>query len=279
MISLILAILSSALVSIVMRLSSGRVKRDLGMLTMNYLVCTVLSGLFTGLASVFNFGQTHMGLTVGMGMVNGILFLAGFVLMQINVQRNGVVLTSIFQKLGLLVTLLISVVFYHEVPTVLQGAGFIIAMAAIFLMNYRRNGQAAGFKAGLIGMLLACGMADAMAKVFTESTASHLEPQFLFYTFATAAAFCAIYMVKRGQGIGKEEVLYGLLIALPNFFSAKFLLGALETLAAVIVYPAYSVGTILVVTMTGVLAFRERLSGRQWAGIAAILVALILLNV
>lgn len=279
MISLILAVLSSALVSIIMRVSTGRVKQDLGMLTVNYIVCTLLSGLFTGVASVVDFSQPGMGLTVGMGMVNGVLFLAGFVLMQLNVQRNGVVLTSIFPKLGLLVTLLVSVCFYHEVPTGGQVAGFCIAMFAIFLINYRKNGQAAGFKAGLIAMLLACGMADAMSKVFTESRAVRLEPQFLFYTFVTAAALCALYMGRKGQKIGREELLWGTLIALPNFFSAKFLLGALESLAAVIVYPAFSVGTILVVTMTGVLAFRERLSKLQWTGMAAILVALVLLNI
>ncbi len=279
MISLILAVLSSALVSIVMRLSTGRVKYDLGMLTMNYIVCTLLSGLFTGVVSVVDFARPYMGLTVGMGAINGILFLAGFVLMQLNVQRNGVVLSSIFQKLGLLVTLLVSVVFYREIPTVLQGTGFLIAMFSIFLMNYRKEGQTAGFKAGLIGMLLACGMADAMAKVFTESVAASLEPQFLFYTFVTAALCCAVYMLQKGQKIGRKEMLYGTMIALPNFFSAKFLLGALERLPAVIVYPAFSVGTILVVTMTGVLAFRERLLRNQWAGMAAILVALVLLNV
>ena len=74
------------------------------------------------------------------------------------------------------------------------------------------------------------------------------------------------------------EVLFGLLIGIPNFFSAKFLLGALKDIAAVIVYPVYSVATILVVTVTGVLAFREKLEKRQWMALGMILVALALLN-
>ena len=67
-------------------------------------------------------------------------------------------------------------------------------------------------------------------------------------------------------------------MSLPNFFSAKFLLGALKTIPAVIVYPVYSVATILTVTVTGVLAFRERLDKRQWVALAIILLALVLLN-
>ena len=46
-----------------------------------------------------------------------------------------------------------------------------------------------------------------------------------------------------------------------------------------VVYPVYSVATILTVTVTGVLVFRERLEKRQWIALAMILVALILLNI
>jgi len=279
MLSLCLAVLSSSLVSIVMRLSGSRVKHPLGMLTMNYIVCALLAGLFGGFQRAFDLSDSQIGATLAMGTVNGVLYLAGFVLMQLNIRKNGVVLSSIFQKLGLLVTLVISVVFYREFPDLLQGAGFVLAVAAIFLMNHQKGISNVGSRAGLIGMLLACGMANAMSKIFTESGVAALEGQFLFYTFAVAMLLCFVCMTVKGQKIGREEALFGVMIAVPNFFSSKFLLGALESLAAVIVYPVFSVGTILVVTLTGVLAFRERLEKKQWIGIAVILVALVLLNI
>ena len=74
-------------------------------------------------------------------------------------------------------------------------------------------------------------------------------------------------------------MIYGVLIGIPNFFSAKFLLKSLESVDAVIAYPTFSVATILVVTIVGVLAFKERLGKRQWAALCIILAALVLLNV
>lgn len=279
MISLLLAVLSSSLVSVVMRLSTNRVNNSMGMLTMNYIVCALLAGLFGGFRGAFDLSDPQVGLTLAMGAVNGVLYLLGFVLMQTNIRRNGVVLSSIFQKLGLLVTLVISVVFYRELPDLLQAVGFCLAVLAIVLMNYEKGGTRAGARGFLIAMLFSCGMADAMSKIFTESGVAALEGQFLFYTFAVAMGLCFVSMVVKDQRIGGAEALYGILIAVPNFFSSKFLLGALEALSAVIVYPVFSVGTILTVTLTGVLAFRERLGKQQWIGIGTILVALVLLNI
>ena len=94
-----------------------------------------------------------------------------------------------------------------------------------------------------------------------------------------ALGLCLILFGIRKESAGIWEVLFGLLVGIPNFFSAKFLLGALKEIAAVIVYPVYSVATILTVTVTGILVFREKLEKRQWLALAMILVALVLLNI
>ena len=98
-------------------------------------------------------------------------------------------------------------------------------------------------------------------------------------TFLVAMALCLGLCRSKKEKPGKWEAAFGLLIGIPNFFSAKFLLGALEDIAAVIVYPVYSVATILTVTVTGILVFREKLEKRQWMALAMILVALVLLNI
>ena len=279
MLSLILAIASSAMVSVIMRLSDRKVTGNIAMLTVNYLMCFLVAWLISGSGSLIPAAEGLAG-ALTMGVINGALYLAAFVLLQINVRRNGVVLSSTFMKLGLLVSIAVSVLFFGEKPDALQIIGFCMAVAAIVLINFKRGSRGgADFKLGLILMLLTGGMADAMSKIFEELGNPILEPQFLLWTFLVALILCAVLMWKKGQFPGKWEILFGLLIGVPNFYSAKFLLGALEHIPAVIVYPVYSVATILTVSIIGVLAFRERLEKRQWAGLVLILAALVLLNI
>ena len=278
MLNLLLAIVSSALVSVTMRLSETKIKNNTAMLAVNYIMCAFLAWAYTGFDSWFLSGAGRQP-TVIMGCINGVLYLAGFVLLQRSIRENGVVLSATFIKLGLLVSMAVSVVFFGERPELWQWAGFALAVAAIVLMNYRPGEGKAGNMAGLLLLLLAGGGGDAMSKVFEELGNPAFSDHFLLITFLTALGLCLILFGISREPAGIWEVLFGLLIGIPNFFSAKFLLGALKDIAAVIVYPVYSVATILTVTVTGALVFREKLERKQWLSLGMILVALILLNI
>ena len=145
------------------------------------------------------------------------------------------------------------------------------------MRNYRKPEDRA-VRPGLLLLLLLGGFGDVMAKIFEELGDPALAPQFLFYTFGTALLLCALIMAAKGQRPGLPEVFFGVIIGIPNYFCSKFLLKALERVEGVIVYPTFSVGTLLVVTLVGVLLFREKLTRRQWAAMVAILAALVLLN-
>lgn len=275
---LLLAILSSAMISIIMRISSDKVSANLSMLAVNYLVCALLGVVYAEFELVLP-AAPGFSVAVWLGLLSGVLYLAGFVLFQRNVRKNGIVLTSVFMKLGLLVPIVMSVLLFREVPTASQIAGFCIAIFAIVLLNLKKDRSGEGFGVGLILMLLMCGGSDAMSKVFEVFCPQTLSDPYLFYTFASAALLCLVLVVRERERPGLRELLFGTLIGIPNFYSAKFLLGALTKLPAVVVYPSFSVATMLIVTLTGVAVFRERLSKLQWVALVAILIALVLLNI
>ena len=278
MIYLLLAIASSAMVSLAMRLSQGRVSGEVSMLVVNYLVCLILAGSYMGIGNLIT-GEEGMLLAAGLGGVTGLFYLLCFVLLKVSIRRNGVVLSATFMKLGLLVPMVLSVGVLGEVPSMLQVVGFLLAVAAIILINFEKEQTSMSFKLGLILLVLLGGGGDAMSKLFEEFGNPALSEHFLFSTFAVALVLCIGLMLQKKERLSGKDMVFGLLVGIPNYFSSRFLLKALGYLPAIIVYPTYSVATISVVTLAGLVFFKEKLGRRQMAAIGIILAALILLNV
>ena len=278
MLNLILAICSSALIAVIMRLSSHRAKAGKTMLAANYLICLLLAAVYSGFQRLFPNTDT-LPTALGLGILNGALYLGGFVLMQQNVKKNGVVLSSIFTKLGLLVPILLSVFLFGEVPTWLQVPGFVVAIAAIVLINLQKGSKSTASVGSLLLLLLVTGSADAMSKIFEEVGDPALSDPFLFYTFAVAFLLCVVLVIVSKEKPDLTSVLFGIVIGIPNFFSAKFLLAALQSVPAVIAYPTFNVATLMLITLAGLLLFRERLKAHQWVALGMIAGALVLLNI
>lgn len=277
MLFLFLAILSSAGVSIAMRASANKVRGDFGVLVVNYLLCSVFAAVDAFSVPMQETGA--LGFTVPMGIVNGFFYLGGLLLFQYSVKKCGVVLTATFSKLGLLIPILLSVLLFGEVPGVLQIIGVALAIGAIVLVNFEKSGEKTGTPILLLILLLMGGCGDTLAKVFEQYGETSHSAAFLALTFTTALLLSGAMLIIRKQPIGKWEILFGLLVGIPNFFSAKFLLAALGSIDAIIAYPTYNAATILLVTLAGLFFFRERLKTKQWVALGAITAALILLNI
>lgn len=276
---LILAIICSSMVQITMRLSTNRISNNMSLLAMNYVVCTLIAAFDTGVTNLFPIHTAGFAPALGVGFFQGLLYLLAFVWLQINNRRNGIVLSASFMKLGLLVPMAASIFIFGEAPGVVHILGFVLALFSIVLINYDPNGQTkASFKLGLIILLLVGGLGDTMAKLYQEWGTAELSSQFLFYTFASALVMSVALLLRNKERPGKAELFYGILVSIPNYFSSRFLLKALDALDAVIVYPCYNVATIFLATLAGIWLFRERLHKRQWVAIGIIVVALALLN-
>lgn len=278
MVFLCLAILSTCAVSLLMRISANKVTAKLSMLGVNYMVCSLLSAAYAGFDVVCP-DVPGFSTTVALGIVGGILYLAAFILLQWNTVKNGVVLSSVFMKLGLLVPVTISVLFFHELPTLFQILGFGVAVLAIVLINAKEGNQAGRFHWELLLLLLTGGGSNAMSKIFEVLGSAALSSQFLFYIFAVALVLCVALVLYKKERPGVWELVFGAAIGIPNFFSSKFLLRSLTDLPAVVVYPSFSIAAMLLTTLAGVLFFKERLGKLQWLAMVAIVAALFLLNI
>lgn len=275
MIYLIMAILSSALISICMRYSERHVKNEMGMFMANYAVCILLAVLH--MESGIGAGADLS--TVLMGAVCGILYLANFVFLKYNMKNNGVVLSTTFMKLGVLIPTLMAILVFREIPTGLQVLGIALAIVAIVMIHFEKDAVGESHrKMGLLGLLLLSGTTDSMANIFEQLGASDAKDVYLLMTFLTAFLIALVMMLSKKVKVTKKDISYGILIGVPNYYSARFLLLSLGNISAVLVYPIYSVATIIVITMAGMILFREQISRKKAVALVLILMALGLLN-
>ncbi len=278
MLAMILTILCSALLSILMRMSENRARGKMTLLSANYLTCILLAASFTGVTALFPTVE-KFGITLVLGIITGIFYMLALVFNQKCIARNGVVLSSVFAKVGsLVVPLLVALCCYGDTPSLLQVIGAGVALFSIWLITDREEKGAVSAIWLLGALLLVEGLASAMGKFFDAEGNAALSDQYLLYTFGSAFLISAVAAL-----VGRErpclwDVFYGVLIGVANFFASRFMLQALKEISSVIFYPTRGVMVILVITLAGILLFHEKLRKKQWIAMGLILVSVALLN-
>lgn len=280
MIFLLLALLFSAVLAMVLKYLNT--SSPYGVYFVNYITCTLLAFAAMEPKALYNGDVTPCWL----GGVTGLVYLASLSANGYSIHKNGAILSSVFTRLGVLVPIVLSVTLFGEQPTLLQGLGVALAVAAAVIMNGLPRKSAPAFpstedKVYLLPLLLTLflnGTGDAMSKVFTQLGRRQDDGLFMFYIFLFAGLATLVLLMKEHRTLTGRDIFFGVLVGVPNFLSSRLLLAALTELPAFLVYPSYSVGVILVISVASFFLFRERLNGRQMGAAGMILGALVLLN-
>ena len=278
MLYLLLTSLSASAIMIFMRMSNGHIRGRFSMLAVNYLACAVLSWGHMGFGLPVPTGE-GAAFTVGIGLLNGCIFVTALSLSQYNIPRNGVVLATVVSRLGgLIMPLTVAILLFREFPRPVQVVGAVIALVSVVVLNYDKEHMSVESVLPLAGLFIFDGFTAGMAKIFNGVGNPAHSANFLLGTIGTACALCVVVLLLRRERPGKQELFYGTLVGVPNFFASRFLLDALETVPAVVVYPIRGVGAIAIVVLVGMVCFGERLRRHQWCAMAAVIVAIVLLN-
>lgn len=279
MLAMVLTILCSTLLSVFMRMSEGKASGKMTILSANYLTCIILASCFTGVSDLFPAGKEGFSITLMLGIITGVFYMLTLVFNQRSIATNGVVLSSVFAKLGsLLVPILVSLCFYGNTPSPWQIIGAVLAVVSIIMITDNGEKGAAASILLLATLLLVEGISSAMGKIFDEEGVQALSDQYLFYTFGTALIISALAAIVKKEKPGLPEIFYGILIGIANFFASRFMLQAVSEIGPMIFFPTRGVMVILLITLAGVFLFREKLQKKQWIAVGIILCAVALLN-
>lgn len=284
---LLLATCSSAIMAIVIRIFQNSKGNRYAIILGNYLICILISWFSLPNRSMVLGGSP---VTILCGIIGGAFFVAGLVTMQTSTRLNGATLTSVFAKMGLVISLAISIFVFREKPTPMQIAGVVLILAALVMINGPADEKSESalqtgkvYTGALILTMLANGGGSSMSKIFEQVGTRDQDELYFFYLFFTAAVLTAVLLLLEWKRTGKalkwSEMAAGIAVGIPNYYASFLLLLALVALPAIIVYPINSTGSILIVMAVDALVFHQKYSKRQWLGIVLVLAAMVLLNV
>ncbi|MDT0630779.1 hypothetical protein RQM47_07340 [Rubrivirga sp. S365] len=300
MLFLALAVACSLSIAVLLKVAERRDLDRTALLTANYAAAAALA---LGLQGAAPPAALTAGL-VGLGVVQGVLFIAGFWLFSRAIRDAGMGLAAGVMRLSVVVPFVASWLVWGEVPRPLQLVGLALSGGAFFLVA-RPAAEPPG-KLGppappdadtgrpappaermgavaVLGLLFAAGgVVDVNMKLFQESFAGRVAPAtFLLFVFGVAFAVGLSVVVWTGVRAGRwprGEVLgWGAVLGIVNYGSAEFLLRALDQLPGPVAFPANSVAIVFGAALIGRFLWHERLSAANVAGIALAGVALVLL--
>ena len=132
MTALLLAIVSSAAMALALKWFRDPKGNRYGLLLGNYLTCVLIAFLTMPDRGAVLHGSA---VTLICGLIGGCFFIAALVAMQSSIAKTGAALTAAFAKLGLTVSLLVSVLWFGERPTALQLGGIVLTLAALGVLH------------------------------------------------------------------------------------------------------------------------------------------------
>ncbi|WP_420455014.1 EamA family transporter [Rubrivirga sp.] len=296
---LALAVACSLAIAVVFKVAERRDLDRTALLTVNYLAGAALAVALQGVDAP---AELSGGL-VALGVGQGVLFIAGFWLFALAIREAGMGLAAGVMRLSVVVPFLASWAVWGEVPTALQLVGLVLAGAAFFLVA-RPAGPpgkvgppapdgsppaptAGGRTVGVLALLfLTGGLVDVNMKVFRETfsqAAGGTTPisTFLLFVFGVAFLVGALAVgwtgIRTGRWPSRAAWAWGVGLGVVNYYSAEFLLRALERLDGTVAFPANSVAIVVGAALIGRAVWGEALSRANLAGLGLAVAALVLL--
>ncbi len=304
---LALAVACSLTIAVVFKVAERRDLDRTALLTVNYLAGAALAVALQGVEAP----AALPGGLVALGVGQGVLFIVGFWLFALAIRQAGMGLAAGVMRLSVVVPFVASWLVWGEVPTALQFVGLALAGAAFFLVaqpaaeppgklgppdlgdaprdpdHEPPEADPAGRTVGVLALLfLSGGLVDVNMKVFRETfseAAGGTTPisTFLLFVFGVAFVVGAVAVgwtgVRTGRWPSRAAWAWGVGLGVVNYFSAEFLLRALEGLDGTVAFPANSVAIVFGAALIGRFAWGERLSRANVAGLGLAAVALVLL--
>ncbi len=295
MLHLLLAIVCSSSVAVLLRVYGKPGVPVLPVIAANYLAAVVLSILIQGsslagsIEALASFSRSQApenavpglqetgavwGMTAGIPL--GVVYFLAFLVYRKALGTSGLGLSGGFAKMGILLPMVLSMLFWKEYPGTIQWIGIAVAVTAVALGAF--PGAGGRFAPVLLLVFILNGFAEFGSKLYQHYGGSPQRDFFLLWVF-TSALLCSIAgMLRKHLRFGLGSFAVGIPLGLANYFSSWFLIPALDELNAPVVFSLFGAGTVGLLSIVGHSVFGERLGTREAVTLLLVAAAIVLVN-
>lgn len=220
-------------------------------------------------------------------LVLGVLFISVFYLAALTTQRSGLSVVSVATKMSVAIPVLFGIFLYRESTEPAKLIGIILALIAVYLTSIKRSEGIAIKKKNLIFPLLVffgSGIIDTTLKFLETSYVAEIDVALFSSTIFAAAGtigvcILIIQAIRGSLKVTFKNIIGGVALGIPNFFSIYFLVLALRTEGydSSTIFPINNVAIVMVSTFLGILLFGEKLIPKNWLGILFAVVSIVLI--
>ena len=242
----------------------------------NYLTCVIVGSITLGKfpLSVESIDKEWFPYAI----LLGILFIFGFNVLARTVQNFGITLTSIAQKMSLILSVGFAIIYFNESINLYKIVGILTAIGVIILINFpRKQKEVEDIHLAKLWYLLLLtwlisGIIEALLfYVEAMDYSSNADIGFVVGLFGMAAIIGSVIMVigwiTRRLKFNWKNLLAGVILGVPNFFTIYLLLVLINNgQEGSVIFPILNVSIILGSALIGFLVFKEKLSKIQWIG-------------
>lgn len=285
MIYLLLSILFNAVLFVIVKLFARFNVNILQALVVNYLTA-FLVGLFFLKSELNTTKIVEQNWFLG-SILLGFIFIATFYATTITSQINGLSVASVASKMSVIIPVTLGVLFYNEKLSIIKIAGIILALIAIYFTSKKETGnlQKATNLIFPVLVFIGAGTIDSSLK-YLQTYHIPINQIGLFSTITFFCAFCVgvfILTIKAFKGQIKfhsRNVVGGIALGLPNYFSLYYLVKMLEAKAfqSATLFTIHNISIVIISTFVGIIFFKEHISLRNAFGIGLALFALFLVT-
>ena len=252
--------------------------------TFNYLFASISAYIFAD--QNLHIDQIITTEWIHLTLLLGIIYVIMFNIMAKTTQKLGIPIASMASKISLIIPFSFSILLNdngdisllnigNKINTI-NVIGVLLAIVAIYLSFNIENKKKHSINIAII-LFFGAGILDSLLNYIqqTELKGENDYDHFIIIVFFIAFLTGLVKLIISKEKIRGRNILAGLYLGVPNYFSIYYLLVSLKQLAGAIVFPILNIGVVLTASILSTLIYKEKLSKRKWTGISIACIAIL----